>query len=95
MTIAFDADRFAADLQKDRGFVLGIRPGKNTADHLRSLNARLAVIGSFYLAIACILPSMVIQSQGLPLVLGGGGLVILVIAVLDTVLRSRAGGGRN
>ena len=63
----------------------GIRPGKNTADHLDYVLTRLTVIGALYLAAVCVLPEILVSEYNLPFYFGGTSLLIVVSVTMDTV----------
>src|SRR5258708_16912823 len=75
----------ADNLKKDGGFIPGIRPGKNTADHLDHILTRLTVVGAGYLSAVCILPEILISEYSMPFYFGGTSLLIVVSVTMDTV----------
>jgi len=89
--ITFNPIEVANNLQKYGGFVPGIRPGKNTADHLDYLMTRIAFSGAVFLAILAIFPSILSSPKvlNIPFLIasffGGTGLLIIVGVVLDTM----------
>lgn len=91
--VVFNADEIAESMQKQGGFVPGIRPGKETAKYLNAVVTRLTLAGSVALGAIAVLPFIV---QGLThtqlLSLGGTGLLIIVAVALETLkqLESRA-----
>ncbi len=91
--ITFNPIEVANNLQKYGGFVPGIRPGKNTADHLDYLMTRIAFSGAIFLALLAIFPSILSSPKvlNIPFLIasffGGTGLLIIVGVVLDTMKR--------
>ncbi len=83
--IVFNPTETADNLRKYGGFVPGIRPGKNTADHLDWVLTRLTVIGSAYLVAVCLLPEILIAQHAVPFYFGGTSLLIVVSVTMDTV----------
>lgn len=83
------ADR-AEELRKYGGFIPGIRPGKNTADHLDFVLTRLTAVGAIYLALVCMIPEFLIAEFAIPFVFGGTGLLIVVSVTMDTVSQVQA-----
>jgi preprotein translocase subunit SecY len=65
--------------------VPGIRPGKQTADYLDRILNRLTTGGSIYLAIVCVVPTVLVSQFGVPFYFGGTGLLIVTGVSLDTV----------
>ena len=73
--IIFNPTELADNMRKYGGFIPGIRPGRNTSDHINRILTRLTFVGGVYLAIVCLLPEWMIAGihlQHLPLV---GGVV--------------------
>ncbi|MBK1841045.1 preprotein translocase subunit SecY [Azospirillum sp. YIM B02556] len=83
--IVFNPTETADNLRKYGGFIPGIRPGKNTADHIDYVLTRLTVIGSGYLVAVCLLPEILISQQSVPFYFGGTSLLIVVTVTMDTV----------
>jgi preprotein translocase subunit SecY len=83
--IVFNPTETADNLRKYGGFIPGIRPGKNTADHLDYILTRLTVVGAAYLAAVCILPEILISQYSVPFYFGGTSLLIVVSVTMDTV----------
>ena len=83
--IVFNPDENAEMLKKYGGFIPGIRPGKNTADHLDYILTRVTVIGASYLVFICLLPEFLISKYNMPFYFGGTSLLIVVTVTLDTV----------
>jgi preprotein translocase subunit SecY len=83
--VVFNPVETADNLRKYGGFVPGIRPGKNTADHLDYVLTRLTVVGAIYLAAVCVLPEWLLTAYSLPFYFGGTSLLIVVSVTMDTV----------
>lgn len=83
--IVFNPEENAEMLRKNGGFVPGIRPGKQTADHLDHVMTRITTIGAVYLVFICLLPEVLISRYALPFYFGGTSLLIVVSVTLDTV----------
>ena len=83
--VVFNPVDTADNLKKYGGFVPGIRPGRNTAEHLDRILSRLTVIGALYLAAVCLLPEILISRFAVPFYFGGTSLLIVVTVTIDTV----------
>ena len=83
--IVFNPEENAETLRKYGGFIPGIRPGKNTADHLDFILTRVTAIGALYLVFVCLLPEFMISRYNMPFYFGGTSLLIVVTVTLDTV----------
>lgn len=84
--IVFDAQSVAENLQKNGGFVPGIRPGRNTAEYLEKVINRITFVGAIFLALMAVLP---VIGQNITHVqtfaIGGSSVLIVVGVVLDTI----------
>ena len=83
--VVFNPVETADNLKKHGGFIPGIRPGKNTAEHLDYVLTRLTVIGAAYLSAICMLPEILISRLQVPFYFGGTSLLIVVTVTMDTV----------
>jgi len=82
--IVFNPQDTAENLRKYGGFVPGIRPGKNTADHFDHVLTRITTIGAAYLCLVCALPEILKREMAVPFYLGGTSLLIVVSVTMDT-----------
>ncbi|TSC92256.1 MAG: preprotein translocase subunit SecY [Candidatus Berkelbacteria bacterium Licking1014_96] len=83
--VVFDPVRIAENLQKQGGFVPGIRPGTQTISYLKKILNRVTLTGSIFLGIIAILPFVVQAITHInTLVLGGTGILIIVSVILET-----------
>ena len=71
VSIIFNPSDVADNLRKYGGFIPGIRPGKNTSDHIDSILSRITLVGAVYLALLAILPEFLMNGfkvQTLPFI---------------------------
>lgn len=84
----FHPEQIASDMKKNGAFIPGVRQGKPTQDFLESTMNKITLMGSFFLALIAILPTLVSRILGVdPMIshfFGGTSLLILVGVVLDT-----------
>jgi len=81
----------AGTLQRQGGFIPGIRPGKNTADYLNHVVNRITWAGALYLAVVAIMPFMAREITSVQAIqLSSMGLLIVVGVVLDTMKQMEA-----
>ncbi len=84
--VVFDPNKISESLQKQGGYVPGIRPGKNTSDYLYKVMNRVTLSGATFLGLIAILPFIV---QGITSIgyisVGGTGLLIVVSVVIETM----------
>jgi len=97
--IVFNANEIAENLQKQGGFIEGVRPGKTTEKYLSRTVNRLILFGSIVLGLIAITPFiaeyLLYQLAGITgtnLSIGGTGLLIVVSVALETLrqINSRA-----
>jgi preprotein translocase subunit SecY len=97
--IVFNANEIAENLQKQGGFIEGVRPGIQTEKYLTRTVNRLILFGSIVLGIVAVLPFVAEYSlyhltgvSGTNLSVGGTGLLIVVSVGLETLrqINSRA-----
>lgn len=75
----------ADNMKKYGGYVPGIRPGKKTAEYIDKVLTRLTFGGAIYVALVCVLPSILISRFNAPFYFGGTSLLIVVGVALDTL----------
>jgi len=75
----------AENIKKFGGYIPGIRPGKKTAEHIDRVLSRITLIGAIYVAVVCVLPTVVSRRFGVPFYFGGTALLIVVGVALDTI----------
>jgi preprotein translocase subunit SecY len=84
LTVVFNTEELAENLQKQGAFIPGIRPGKTTAQYLKQVAFRLTAVGSLFLAVIAVLPNILISTGLLTTtIMSGTGLLIVVNTVLD------------
>ncbi len=84
VTIIFDVDEQAENLQKQGAFIRGVRPGKETAAYLRKILFKLTAVGAVFLAVFSILPNILIEIGIINVaIVSGTGLFIVISAVMD------------
>ena len=85
-TVVFRPDQVAENLQKQGGFIPGVRPGMPTENYLGWVRNRILFGGASFLAIIALLPVIVQGITGSPnLVVGGASILIVVSVVIDMV----------
>ncbi|HTK83078.1 MAG TPA: preprotein translocase subunit SecY [Bacteroidota bacterium] len=86
--VAFNPKDVAETMQKQGGFIPGIRPGKNTSDFIDNILTKITLPGSVFLAIIAILPAFMIRmglTSNFASFFGGTSLLIVVGVGLDTL----------
>lgn len=89
--VVFHPQQVAENLQKQGGFIPGIRPGTQTADYLSYVSNRIILAGALFLGVIAILPNIVQRFTNIStLVVGGTSLLIVVSVVIETVRQIEA-----
>ena len=98
-SVVFNSDEISDNLQKQGGFIEGVRPGKQTAKFLRSSVNRLTLFGSIALGLIAITPFIIdyviykfFGVSNINFTIGGTGALIIVTVALENLrqLSSRA-----
>lgn len=86
--VTFDPKQIATNLQKNGGFIAGIRPGDATMNYLGTVVTRITLVGSVFLGIVAVLPIIVRSATGVTaFAVGGTSLLITVSVVIDLIRR--------
>jgi preprotein translocase subunit SecY len=88
--LVFNSRDTAENLQKSGAFIPGIRPGKNTGEYIDRVLTRLTLWGALYMTGVCLVPEMMMSSQGVPFQFGGTSLLIVVVVVMDFIAQLQA-----
>ena len=89
--VTFNPPQIAENIQKQGGFVPGIRPGRATAEYLHKVLNRITLAGAFFLGFVAILPFIAQSLTKIQtLTIGGTGILIVVSVVLETMKQIRA-----
>jgi preprotein translocase subunit SecY len=83
--VVFNPVDVADNMKKYGGFIPGIRPGQRTAEYIDRVLSRVTLSGAIYVALVCLLPTLLIGSFNIPFYFGGTALLIIVGVALDTV----------
>ncbi len=90
-SIIFNTKEIADNLQKQGGFIEGVRPGIQTADYLSKVVNRLDLFGALALGIVAMLPFItdyifiVVTGAPIGLSISGTGLLIIVTVALENL----------
>ena len=88
--LVFNARDTAENLKKSGAFIPGIRPGQQTGEYIDRVLTRLTLWGALYVMAVCVLPEILISSQGVPFQFGGTSLLIVVVVVMDFMSQLQA-----
>jgi len=85
-TVTFEPTKVSENLQKQGGYIPGVRPGRSTAEYLTKILNRITLAGAIFLGFIAVLPYIIqgfthIQSVSI----GGTSLLIAVSVALDSM----------
>ncbi|VEN74784.1 preprotein translocase membrane subunit [Candidatus Desulfarcum epimagneticum] len=83
--VTFNPVDVADNMQKNGGYIPGIRPGKRTAEYIDRVLTRITLGGAIYVSAVCVLPSILITKFNVPFYFGGTALLIVVGVAIDTI----------
>ncbi len=82
-------------LQRQGGFIPGIRPGRRTADYINGVMRRITLVGALFLGGVAVLPGVINMFRGnstssSTMLISSSGLLIVVGVVIDTMRQLEA-----
>lgn len=83
--IQFDPVQQADRIQRQGGFIPGIRPGRATVRYLETVLSRITLPGSLYLALVAVAPSILGWLYSVPVGLSGVSILIVTGVALETM----------
>lgn len=96
VSITFNPEQVAENIQKRGGYIPGIRPGSQTSEYLGQISNRLTLFGSIFLALIAVMPILLqflFSSSGIgsvALLISGAGIIIIVGVVLEIIRQVNA-----
>jgi len=89
--VIFHPKQISENLQKQGGFIPGIRPGKETSDYLSNTTHKIVLVGALFLGLIAVLPLIMQYATGMQaFTIGGTSLLIVVSVVIETVKQIEA-----
>lgn len=89
--IIFQPKQMAENLQKQGGFIPGVRPGIDTEGYIYNVIQKLTCVGAIFLGIIAVLPIIAQQATSVQTIsLGGTSLLIVVSVILEIMRQVRA-----
>jgi preprotein translocase subunit SecY len=84
--VTFNPQKVAENLQRQGGFISGIRPGAPTMEYLNFIVNRITLTGALFLGFVAVLPFIVQGITGIQTItVGGTGILIVVSVVMETM----------
>lgn len=91
--VIFRQQNLPETLQRQGGFIPGIRPGRRTEEYLNNVLQRITLVGAVFLGLVAVLPyfaQLFTGVQRTQLIITSTGLLIVVGVVLDTMKQLEA-----
>jgi preprotein translocase subunit SecY len=88
--LVFNSRETADNLRKSGAFIPGIRPGQQTGEYIDKVLTRLTLWGAIYIMAVCLVPEILVSSEGVPFQFGGTSLLIVVVVVMDFMSQLQA-----
>ena len=89
--VIFQQQNLAENLQRQGGFIPGIRPGRPTAEYIMRVLIRITWAGALFLAFVAVVPFLAREITNVQVIqLSSLGLLIVVGVVLDTMKQMEA-----
>ena len=89
--VVFKPYQISENLQRQGGFIPGLRPGSETKAFLSKVVTRITFAGGLFLAIIAVLPYVVQAVTNInTIVLGGTGILIVVAVVIESMKQINA-----
>lgn len=85
--VTFDPKSIADNVQKQGGYIPGIRPGPMTAQFLGYLLNRVTLVGAIFLGLIAILPNIVQSATGITAFTVGGTSMLIVVSVALEIMK--------
>ncbi len=96
VSITFNPEQVAENIQKRGGYVPGLRPGTQTAEYLQKTSNRLTFFGGVFIGFIAVSPLLIqalftnLDFGTMPLIISGAGMIIIVGVVLDLIRQVNA-----
>ena len=86
-SIVFNPEDTAENLQRQGGFIPGIRPGQNTVQYIKDVLHRVTLPGAIFIAAIAVIPSILFYFTNNSLIqaFGGTSILIMIGVALETM----------
>jgi len=83
--IVFSPKKISEEIQKQGGFIPGIRPGLATKNYLEQVLYKITSVGALFLGLVAVMPTILSAVTGISgLVIGGTSILIVVSVILES-----------
>ncbi len=86
-SMVFNPNDTAENLQKQGGFIPGVRPGSATVTYIKNVINRITLPGGLFIAVIAVVPTIIFYWTGNSLIqsFGGTSILIMIGVALDTM----------
>lgn len=85
--ITFDPKSISESIQKQGGYIPGIRPGSQTSTFIKHLLNRVTLVGAVFLGFIAVLPNIVQGITGITAFAVGGTSILIVVSVALEIMK--------
>ncbi|OGN08351.1 MAG: preprotein translocase subunit SecY [Candidatus Yanofskybacteria bacterium RIFCSPHIGHO2_01_FULL_45_42] len=85
--VTFDPKSISENIQKQGGYIPGIRPGPMTAQFLNHLLNRVTLVGALFLGLIAVMPNIVRGFTGITSFTVGGTSILIVVSVALEIMK--------
>ncbi len=85
--VTFDPKSISENIQKQGGYIPGIRPGPMTAQFLNYLLNRVTLVGAIFLGLIAVMPNIVQGATGITTFTVGGTSILIVVSVALEIMK--------
>ncbi len=89
--IIFDPKKIAENLQKQGGYIPGVRPGNQTEQYLHKVMNRITLVGALFLGLVAVLPLIVQNITDIQALTVGGTSILIAVAVVIEMIKQIQG----
>jgi preprotein translocase subunit SecY len=89
--VVFDPNKISDNLQKQGGYIPGVRPGSATVEFLERIINRITLAGSIFLGLIAVLPLVVQGFTGVSAVTVGGTSILIAVSVVIELVKQIEG----
>ena len=86
-SMVFNPQETADNIQKQGGFIPGVRPGRNTVQYIKDVINHITLPGGLFIACISVIPSILFTLTNNQLIqaFGGTSILIMIGVALDTM----------
>ncbi len=91
-SMVFNPEETSENIQKQGGFVPGVRPGRATVEYIRRVIKHVTLPGAIFIAVIAVVPSILVYftNNNLIQAFGGTSILIMIGVALDTMTKVEA-----